>query len=156
MIFILFYWSLLNCVPCVIRWQCALLAYGLTCRGALRMCSRANVLCVLSCSCASVLECLRASCLNMPCMLMYLCAQVVCMLMCSSDNMPWVPCLTQLDWRRDHLPTCLSSVSSLMLLFSISLPLLVKLHTMLARFKSLMKVFLSNVNSYIIQVVNFM
>ena len=122
-------------------------------------CVCAHVLTCFACSHAHVpacLQCLRASCLNMPCMLMYLYVQVAFMLTCSSDNMPWVPCLTQLDWRRDHLPTCLSSVSSLMLLFSISLPLLVKLHTMLVRFKSLMKVFLSNLNSYIIQVVNFM
>ena len=64
----LYWWSLLNCVPCVIK-TCsrANVPYVLTCSRVnppcVRMCSRFKVLCMLPCSHANVtcvLTCLRA------------------------------------------------------------------------------------------------
>ena len=67
---------------------------------------RDNMLCILSCQHAlnaSVSTCLAC-----------LCTHVLTWLASSRANMPWVPCLIQLVWLRDHLPTCFaSSVTSL-------------------------------------------
>ena len=69
-------WSLLNCVPCV-----------------LKTCSRANVPCVLTCSRTNmpcVLTCLACSHANVPCVLTCSCVNLSCLLTCSRANVPFV------------------------------------------------------------------
>ena len=79
------------------------------------VCICTHVLMYFLCSHAQVpthLEWLCATRVNMICVLMYSHVVVACKLMWSFTNMSWVPCLTQLMWPCDHLPTCfVSSVS---------------------------------------------
>ena len=104
--------SLLNYVPCV-----------------LKTCSRANVPCVLTCLRAHVPTCQRAL---RAYVLKYQRALRVYVLTCQRAL-------------RNHVPTCFAgsraNVLVLMSLFSVSLPLLLKLHTLLIRFKILITAF---------------
>ena len=130
-----------DCVPFVLKTRsCAFYAYVLTCQRALY----AYVVTWLVCSRACVLTCLG----------------------CFRAHMS-----TCFSYSRAHVSTCLESLTShglfdyviicqhglssqqviLMPFFSVSLPFLLKVNILLARFfESLINVFLSNVNSYII------
>ena len=80
----LYWWSLLNCVPCVIK-TCsrANVPYVLTC-------SRAKVPCVPACSRANLLWVLTCSRVNAPCVRMCSRFKVLCMLPCSHANVTCV------------------------------------------------------------------
>ena len=116
--------------------QHALLVYVLTCQRALRAfvftCWRALRAYVLTCQRALrayVLMCQRVLHAYVPCVLTCSRVNMPCARTCSRDNVPW-------------LLTCSSSnVLVFMPLFSVSLPLLLKLNTLLVRFKSLIIVF---------------
>ena len=157
--------SLLYCVSCMLRLCSRVnLPCVLTCSRANAWCmlifsrtkvsrellnSCVNVPCVFTCSRANMLCVLSYSRANVPWVLMWLEGQhsgvliysrvnVPCELKCTYTNMPWVPCLIRLAWPSDHLTTCFAfSVSSFDVTFSISLQLLLKLYTLLVRFKSL-------------------
>ena len=121
---------LLNCVPCVLK----------TCwppnMSCVLMCSCSNVPCVLTCSRTNlpcVLTCSRA---NVSCMLTFTRANVPREFKCSRGNMPWGLCLTWLVWPRNHLPTFLvSTVSSFDANFFSFTVIVIKLYTLLERFK---------------------
>ena len=98
--------------------QRALRAYVLTCQHMLSACLRANVFCMFTYSHA-----------NVPCVITCSRANVPYVLTCSFTN---VPCV---------LTCSRANVIVLMPLFSAALPLLLKLHTLLKWFKSLITVF---------------
>ena len=123
----------------VLTYQRALRVSVLTCQHVLRAyvltCQRILRAYVPTCSCAHVptcLEGLRASRVNMPCVLMY--SHVA---QHGLSPLLHTACVTKIS-----PANMLCLISNLMPLFSVSLPLLLKLYTLLVRFKSLMNVFL--------------
>ena len=105
-------------------------------------CSHTNMLCVLSCSRGNVPWVYWYLTCNHVCHAYDSRVNVACELTCSRANILCIPSLTRLAWLRDHLPTCFpSSVSIFKAFFSVSLPLLFKLYTLLIKFKSLINVF---------------
>ena len=93
-----------------------------------------HVLTCFACSRVHVptcLECLRASRVNMSLRAYVLTSQRGLKLTCSCANMPWVPCLTQLAWPCDHLPTRFASLvsSSDSIFFSFTVIAVEVLHT---------------------------
>ena len=129
-------------MACVLKtYSRALRAYVLTCQRALRayvlMCQRALR--------ALVPKCQRTLSIYVPHVstcLACLCTHVTTCLASSSAQVP--TCIYSIAWHglHDHVITC--QHPSFDALFSVSLPLLPKLYTLLARFKSLISVFLSN------------
>ena len=94
-------------------------------------CSHTNVTYVLACSV-----------INVSCVLTCLRASVSSFLTCSRANLPWVPFLAWLAWPRDHLATCLACLENRFdATFLLSLPLLLKLYTLLVRFDNSINVF---------------
>ena len=127
--------NLLNCVSCMLKTR------SRANKPCVLTCSSANVICVSRAHVPTCLECLlphRSTCLAC------LSTRVSTWLARSPDHVP--TCLESLAlygfaWSHDHLLTCLaSSVGSFDATFSVSLPLLLKLWTLLVRFKSLTNV----------------
>ena len=150
--------SMLNCMPCMLK-SCShanvlcvvtcsranvpwVLTYSRANVPCVVKCSRANVPCVSTYSRANVLCMLSRSRANVPWVLTCLTCQYVLRayvltsqrglkLTRSCANMPWVPCLTQLAWPYDHLPTRFASLvsSSDSIFFSFTVIAVEVLHT---------------------------
>ena len=85
-----------TCLLCLHAYDPMCLAwYVLTCQRTLHPC---------------VLTCQRVSHVNTTCVLTRV--KVACELICSHTNMPWVSCLTLLEWPRDHRPACFACLVS--------------------------------------------
>ena len=130
--------SLLNCVPCVVK-TClrANVPYVLTC-------SRAYLLCVLTCS--------RA---NVPCVLTSSLANVPCVLTCSRSNTPCVLKHSRARTMRAYLLTCQCALCDYVLKCQhpLSAYVLTYQRPSSAEVLTCKRAILSNVNSYIIQVL---
>ena len=159
--------NLWNCVPCLrAHLPTCLRAHLPTCLGCLRThvstclaclrgnvscrlaCSRANALSILTCSRAIVSCVLTCSSASMPCALLCSLVNVFCVLSCSRASVSWVlTCLT-CCYAVSSLPhmACVIRITyrhALVLMphFSVSLPLMLKLYTLLVKFNSLINVF---------------
>ena len=129
---------LLNCVPCILK------TCSRTSVCCMLTCSRANISCMLTCShgnMSQVLTCLTCQHALRPYALTCqhaLWAHVLTFQHALSP-LSHMPCVT--TWSTANT-TCLACLEFLMPLFSVSLPLLLKLYTLLVRLDYSVNVFL--------------